>query len=86
VLRCPTLFEDTVKSMLTVNTSWPGTIRLAEDVRVHRLNTRTVYLNRINRYLYWNMGYHIEHPMFPMVPYYNLGRLYELMQADTPPT
>ena len=42
---------------------------LAEDVLDHRLNTRTVYLNLINRYLYWNMGFHIEHHMFPMVPY-----------------
>jgi 3-methyladenine DNA glycosylase/8-oxoguanine DNA glycosylase len=30
VLRCPTLFEDTVKTMLTVNTSWPGTIRMVQ--------------------------------------------------------
>jgi hypothetical protein len=51
----------------------------------HRLNARTVYLNPINRYFYWNMGYHIEHHMFPMVPYHNLGRLHELMKADTPP-
>ena len=58
---------------------------LAEDVLDHRLNTRTVYLNLINRYLYWNMGYHIEHHMFPMVPYYNLGKLHELMKADCPP-
>jgi 3-methyladenine DNA glycosylase/8-oxoguanine DNA glycosylase len=28
VLRCPTLFEDAVKTMLTVNTSWAGTIRM----------------------------------------------------------
>jgi Na+-transporting NADH:ubiquinone oxidoreductase subunit F len=58
---------------------------LAEDVLDHRLNTRTVYLNPINRYFYWNMGYHTEHHMFPMVPYHNLGRLHELMKADTPP-
>jgi Na+-transporting NADH:ubiquinone oxidoreductase subunit F len=58
---------------------------LAEDVLDHRLNTRTVYLNFISRYLYWNMGYHIEHHMFPMVPYYNLGKLHELMKADCPP-
>jgi MocE subfamily Rieske [2Fe-2S] domain protein len=31
------------------------------------------------------MGYHIEHHMFPMVPYYNLGKLHELMKADCPP-
>ena len=58
---------------------------LAEDVLDHRLNTRTVYLNPINRFLYWNMGYHIEHHMFPMVPYHNLGKLHELMKADCPP-
>jgi 3-methyladenine DNA glycosylase/8-oxoguanine DNA glycosylase len=30
ILRCPTLFEDAVKTMLTVNTSWAGTIRMVE--------------------------------------------------------
>jgi 3-methyladenine DNA glycosylase/8-oxoguanine DNA glycosylase len=30
VLRSPTLFEDAVKTMLTVNTSWAGTIRMVE--------------------------------------------------------
>ena len=58
---------------------------LAEDVLDHRLNTRTVYLNPINRFLYWNMGYHIEHHMFPMVPYHNLGKLHELIKVDCPP-
>jgi fatty acid desaturase/nitrite reductase/ring-hydroxylating ferredoxin subunit len=58
---------------------------LAEDVLDHRLNTRTVYMNFINRFLYWNMGYHTEHHMFPMVPYYNLGKLHELIKDDTPP-
>ncbi len=58
---------------------------LAEDVLDHRLNTRTVYLNPVNRFLYWNMGYHVEHHMFPMVPYHALGKLHELMKADCPP-
>lgn len=58
---------------------------LAENVLDHRRNTRTVYMNLVNRYLYWNMGYHIEHHMFPMVPYHNLPKLHELMKADTPP-
>ena len=51
----------------------------------HRLNTRTVYLNLVNRYLYWNMGYHVEHHMFPMVPYHNLDKLHALMKDDCPP-
>ena len=58
---------------------------LAENVLDHRLNTRTVYMNAINRYLYWNMGYHLEHHMFPLVPYHALSRLHELIKADSPP-
>ena len=58
---------------------------LAENVLDHRLNTRTVYMNAVNRYLYWNMGYHIEHHMFPMVPYHNLPKLHTLTKADCLP-
>ena len=54
---------------------------LAENVLDHRLNCRTVYMNLINRYLYWNMNYHVEHHMFPLVPYHNLPRLHELVKA-----
>ncbi len=41
---------------------------LAENVLDHRLNCRTVLMSRLHRYLYWNMGWHIEHHMFPTVP------------------
>ncbi len=57
---------------------------LAENVLDHRLNCRTVYMNRINRFLYWNMNYHVEHHMFPLVPYHNLPRLHEAVKADMP--
>jgi fatty acid desaturase len=57
---------------------------LAENVLDHRLNSRTVYMNPVFRFLYWNMNYHVEHHMFPMVPYHALPRLHERMQADTP--
>ena len=57
---------------------------LAENVLDHRLNCRTVYMNLVNRYLYWNMNYHVEHHMFPLVPYHNLPRLHELVKADMP--
>ena len=52
---------------------------LAENVLDHRLNCRTVYINPIHRYLYWNMNYHVEHHMFPLVPYHNLPRLHALV-------
>ena len=41
-------------------------------------------MNPINRYLYWNMNYHVEHHMFPLVPYHNLPRLHELVKSDMP--
>ena len=58
---------------------------LAEDVLDHRLNCRTVYMNPVSRYLYWNMNYHIEHHMFPTVPYHALPALHEEMKSETPP-
>lgn len=32
ILRSPTLFEDTVKTILTTNTAWSGTIRMVEKL------------------------------------------------------
>ncbi len=57
---------------------------LAENVLDHRLNCRTVYMNPINRYIYCNMNYHVEHHMFPLVPYHNLPMLHEAVKADMP--
>jgi fatty acid desaturase len=57
---------------------------LAEDVTDHRLNSRTVYMNPVFRFLYWNMNYHVEHHIFPMVPYHALPALHREMLADTP--
>ncbi|MDO8540755.1 MAG: NADH:ubiquinone reductase (Na(+)-transporting) subunit F [Opitutaceae bacterium] len=57
---------------------------LAENVLDHRLNCRTVYMNAIHRYLYWNMNYHVEHHMFPLVPYHALPRLHGIVMDDMP--
>ena len=57
---------------------------LAEDVLDHRLNSRTVYMNPVSRWLYWNMNYHVEHHMFPMVPYHALPRLHAVIGHDLP--
>ena len=57
---------------------------LAENVLDHRLNCRTVYMNPVNRFLYWNMNYHVEHHMFPLVPYHALPRLHEAVKDDCP--
>jgi fatty acid desaturase len=57
---------------------------LADNVLDHRMNSRTVYINPISRFIYWNMNYHVEHHMFPMVPYHALPRLHEMIKADLP--
>ena len=57
---------------------------LAENVLDHRLNCRTVYMNPLNRFCYWNMNFHIEHHMFPLVPYHALSRLHAVVKDDMP--
>lgn len=57
---------------------------LADNVTDHRLNSRTVYMNPISRFIYWNMNYHIEHHMFPMVPYHALPKLHDTIKDDLP--
>ncbi|HWJ75658.1 MAG TPA: fatty acid desaturase family protein [Kaistia sp.] len=57
---------------------------LDEDVLDHRLNSRTIYMNPVFRFLYLNMNYHVEHHMFPMVPYHALPRLHEAIKDDCP--
>lgn len=57
---------------------------LADNVTDHRLNSRSVYMNPFSRFVYWNMNYHVEHHMFPMVPYHALPKLHEMIKHDLP--
>jgi fatty acid desaturase len=57
---------------------------LADNVLDHRMNSRSVLINPISRFIYWNMNYHVEHHMFPMVPYHALPKLHELIKSDLP--
>ncbi len=57
---------------------------LAENVLDHRRNTRSVRMNPVFRFLYLNMNYHVEHHMFPTVPYRNLPALHEEIKDDLP--
>ena len=56
---------------------------LADDVLDHRLNTRTIYMNPV-LFLYLNMNYHVEHHIFPMVPYHALPKLHEEIKSQLP--
>jgi fatty acid desaturase/nitrite reductase/ring-hydroxylating ferredoxin subunit len=58
---------------------------LAEDVLDHRANTRTVLMNPVARFLYWNMNYHVEHHMFPVVPFHALPALHREIAEHLPP-
>ncbi|MDR7377543.1 fatty acid desaturase [Rhodoferax ferrireducens] len=58
---------------------------LPENVLDHRKNCRTVYMNPVFRFLYWNMNYHVEHHMFPMVPFHALPQLHDAIKDDCPP-
>jgi fatty acid desaturase len=59
---------------------------LPENVLDHRKNCRTIMMNPVFRFLYWNMNYHIEHHMFPMIPFHALPRLHEFVKSDMPPS
>jgi fatty acid desaturase len=60
---------------------------LPENVRDHRLNTRTVLMNPIFRFMYMNMNFHVEHHMFPMVPFHALPTLHaEMADQCVPPS
>lgn len=55
------------------------------DTGDYRESTRTVLLNPIFSFFYWNMNYHVEHHMYPGVPCYNLPRLRRLIANDLEP-
>ena len=57
---------------------------LADNVLDHRMNSRTLHMNPVSRFIYWNMNYHIEHHMFPLVPYHKLPELHEICRHDFP--
>jgi fatty acid desaturase len=44
-------------------------------------NTRTTFTTAVVRFLAWNMPYHVEHHVFPGVPFHNLPRLHRLIRA-----
>ncbi|MBF9029924.1 fatty acid desaturase [Rhodobacterales bacterium HKCCE3408] len=42
------------------------------------LNTRTTFTGRVVRFLAWNMPYHVEHHVWPTVPFHKLPDLHRL--------
>jgi fatty acid desaturase len=57
---------------------------MAEDLFDHRLTTRSIKCGWLERRLYWNMNYHIEHHLFPAVPFHALPRLNDSVREQLP--
>ncbi|MCF7817095.1 MAG: fatty acid desaturase [Kiritimatiellales bacterium] len=60
-------------------------VGLCGDVADFRLCCRTIQVNPLFRFLYWNMNWHTEHHMYAAVPCYNLGKLHRAIGHDLPP-
>lgn len=58
---------------------------LTPDVPDHRLCCRTYTCSWLPAFLYWNMQYHVEHHMYPAVPFFNLPKLRRAIEHDLPP-
>ena len=57
---------------------------LNANVPDFRQNTRTFTCSWLPAFYYWNMQYHLEHHMFPAVPFYNLPKLRKAIEHDLP--
>ena len=58
---------------------------MAQDIPDHRHTTRTMHVNPALRLLYWNMNYHVEHHIFPQVPFHALPALHKAVGDQCPP-
>jgi fatty acid desaturase len=63
----------------------PQHFGLSPNVPDFRLCCRTYTCSWLPAFLYWNMQYHIEHHMFPAVPFFNLPKLRKAIEHDLPP-
>jgi fatty acid desaturase len=80
MLLLPPFYGNTILMICTM-TQHAG---LAENAKDHRMSTRTVILNPLFSFLYSNMEYHIEHHIFPKIPFYNLKKLHKVIKSQMP--
>ena len=45
-------------------------------------NTRTTFTTAMVRFVAWNMPYHVEHHVYPSVPFHKLPALHGLMRDE----
>lgn len=63
----------------------PQHFGLKSNVADFRLSTRTFTCSWLPAFYYWNMQYHLEHHMYPAVPFCNLPKLRREIEHDLPP-
>ena len=63
---------------------WLQHVGLAENVWDHRLSTRSLRVNFFFSFLFMNMENHLEHHLYPMVPFHKLPSLRERIKEDLP--
>ena len=80
MILLPPFYGNTILMICTM-TQHAG---LAENSKDHRKSTRTVILNPFFSFLYTNMEYHIEHHIFPKIPFYNLKKLHKAIKDQMP--
>ncbi|MEO6845868.1 MAG: fatty acid desaturase [Chthoniobacterales bacterium] len=70
---------------LTTLCAAPQHFGMTPNVPDFRLCCRSYTCSWLPAFLYWNMQYHVEHHMFPAVPFYNLSKLRTAIERDLPP-
>jgi fatty acid desaturase len=59
-------------------------VDMEEDQLDLRKSTRSFRTNAFSRFLYMNMNFHVEHHMYPMVPFHALPELNEAVKDQLP--
>jgi fatty acid desaturase len=49
-----------------------------------RMSTRTYTCSKLIGFYYWNMQYHLEHHIYPAVPFYRSPKLRRTIEHDLP--
>ena len=58
---------------------------LEYNVLDHRLDSRTIYMNPLMDWMTLHMQYHVEHHLYPTVPFWQLKKLHGRVKDQLPP-